>query len=297
MTKDKGIRLWSNMSTLYLVATPIGNLEDITLRALRVLKEVSLIAAEDTRTARKLLTHFGITTPVTSYFEHNKLTKLDAILRALAQGDVAVISEAGTPGLSDPGYELVRAALAHGYRVVPIPGANAVVTALVASGLPTDQFVYVGFLPRQRRARRQLLQSLVNEPRTLIAYEAPHRLQQTLDDIAEVLGNRPLCVARELTKMYEEFFRGTVNAAREHFRAHAPRGEFTLVIAGMEDEGRGTEDEGQKTNEEWDDARVVQAVRELMTSGVARTEAVKHVARQSGRARREVYRLTQTKDE
>lgn len=292
------------MNTLYLVATPIGNLEDITLRALRVLKEASLIAAEDTRTARKLLTHFGITTPVTSYFEHNKLTKLDEILCALAQGDVAVISEAGTPGLSDPGYELVCAALARGYRVVPIPGANAVITALVASGLPTDQFVYVGFLPRHRRARRQLLQSLVNEPRTLIAYEAPHRLQQTLDDIVEVLGDRRMCVARELTKMYEEFFRGTVNAAREHFRAHPPRGEFTLVIAGAEDKGRrlalsageGTEDGRRTTNEVWDDARVVQAVRELMTAGVARTEAVKQVARQSGRARREVYRLTQTKD-
>lgn len=278
------------MGTLYLVATPIGNLEDITLRALRVLKEVSLIAAEDTRTARKLLTHFGITTPVTSYFEHTKRSKLDTILRTLEQSDVAMIAEAGTPGLSDPGYELVCAALARGYRVVPIPGANAVITALVASGLPTDQFVYVGFWPRHRRARRQLLQSLVNEPRTLIAYEAPHRLQQTLDDIAEILGDRRMCVARELTKMYEEFFRGTVNAAREHFRTHTPRGEFTLVIAGAEGEGR-------TTNEGWDDMRVGQAVRALMTAGVARTEAVKHVARQSGRPRREVYRLTQTKDE
>ncbi|MCX7839224.1 MAG: 16S rRNA (cytidine(1402)-2'-O)-methyltransferase [Anaerolineae bacterium] len=283
-----------NMGTLYLVATPIGNLEDITLRALRVLKGVSLIVAEDTRTARKLLTHYGITTPVTSYFEHNKLTKLDTILRALEQGDVAVISEAGTPGLSDPGYELVRAALARGYRIVPIPGANAVITALVASGLPTDQFVYVGFLPRQRRARRRLLQSLANEPRTLIAYEAPHRVQQTLDDIAEILGNRTLCIARELTKMYEEFFRGTVDAAREHFRAHTPRGEFTLVIAGTEDRRRKTEDEGRRTeDEEWDDARVQAAVRELMTAGIARTEAVKQVARRAGRARREVYRLTQ----
>lgn len=282
------------MSILYLVATPIGNLEDITLRALRVLKEVSLIAAEDTRTARKLLTHFGIATPVTSYFEHSRWTKRDAILRALEQGDVAVISEAGTPGLSDPGYELVRAALARGYRVVPIPGANAIITALVASGLPTEQFVYLGFLPRQRKARRQLLQSLVNEPRTLIAYEAPHRVQQTLDDIAEILGDRAMCAARELTKMYEEFFRGTVNQAREHFRAHAPRGEFTLVIAGADDQGRKTQDKARTVkNEAWDDARVRGAVREWMAAGMTRTQAVKHVAHQAGRARREVYRLTQ----
>lgn len=282
------------MSILYLVATPIGNLEDITLRALRVLKEVSLIAAEDTRTARKLLTHFGIATPVTSYFEHSRWAKRDAILRALEQGDVAVISEAGTPGLSDPGYELVRAALARGYRVVPIPGANAIITALVASGLPTEQFVYLGFLPRQRKARRQLLQSLVNEPRTLIAYEAPHRVQQTLDDIAEILGDRAMCAARELTKMYEEFFRGTVNQAREHFRAHAPRGEFTLVIAGADDQGRKTQDKARTVkNEAWDDARVRGAVREWMAAGMTRTQAVKHVAHQAGRARREVYRLTQ----
>jgi|YNPNPStandDraft_1061719.scaffolds.fasta_scaffold23403_1 16S rRNA (cytidine1402-2'-O)-methyltransferase len=284
------------MGTLYLVATPIGNLEDITLRALRVLKQVSLIAAEDTRTARKLLAHFDIAKPVTSYFEHNKLTKLEAILRALEQGDVAVISEAGTPGLSDPGYELVRAALARGYRVVPIPGANAVITALVASGLPTDQFVYLGFLPRQRSARRRLLQTLANEPRTLIAYEAPHRVCQTLEDIAEILGARAICVARELTKMHEEFFRGTVDQAREHFRAHAPRGEFTLVIAGKSDEGtkderRRTKDADEKSEDEWNDARVVAAVRALMDAGVARTEAVKQVARQARRARRQVYRL------
>ena len=279
------------MGILYLVATPIGNLEDITLRALRVLKEATLIAAEDTRTARKLLVHFNIQTPVTSYFEHNKLAKLDYILNALERGDVAVISEAGMPGLSDPGYELVCAALERDVRVVPIQGANALTAALVASGLPTDTFVYLGFLPRQKSARRKLLQAVADEPRTLVAYEAPHRVCESLDDIADILGDRAICIARELTKMYEEFFRGSVNAAREHFAAHAPRGEFTLVIA-EKDEGGRMKDE---SNEAWEDARVRGAVQDLIAAGAARTEAVKRVARESGRARREVYRLTMSK--
>ena len=280
------------MGTLYLVATPIGNLEDITLRALRVLKEVSLIAAEDTRTARALLTHFSISTPVTSYFEHNKLTKLNQILRALERGDVAVISEAGMPGLSDPGYELVRAALAHSFRVVPIPGASALTAALVASGLPTDQFVYLGFLPRQKNARRKLLQSVADEARTLVAYEAPHRVRASLDDLAETLGDRAICVARELTKLYEEVFRGSVSEACEHFAAHPPRGEFTLVVAGKDEGGRMKDED--KT--EWSDARVSAEVRRLIEAGVPRTEAAKRVARESGGARREVYRLAMHND-
>ncbi len=281
------------MGTLYLVATPIGNLEDITLRALRVLKQVSLIAAEDTRAARTLLSHYDIATPVTTYFARGRghgnpapVPKLEAILAALERGDVAVISEAGTPGLSDPGYEVLRAALARGVRVVPVPGANALLTALVASGLPTDQFVYLGFLPRQSGARRTLLHSVADERRTLVAYEAPHRLRDSLDDLAAILGDRAICVARELTKLYEEFFRGTIYAAREHFATQTPRGEFTLVIA-----GKTTDDKQQTTDEEWDDARVIAAVRELIAAGAQRTEAVKRVARESGRARSEVYRL------
>ncbi len=276
------------MKTLYLVATPIGNLEDITLRALRVLREVALVAAEDTRSAKHLLAHFGIATPVTSYFEHNKLTKLETILDALEQGDVAVISEAGMPGLSDPGYELVRAALARDFRVVPIPGPSALTTALVASGLPTDQFVYLGFLPRQPSARRKFLQTVANEPRTLVAYEAPHRVREALDDIAATLGDRAICVARELTKMFEEFYRGSVDDAREHFAEHEPRGEFTLVIAGENTE-HGTQNTEKET---WDDEQVLGAVRDLIATGLARTEAVKRVARASGRDRREVYQLT-----
>lgn len=276
------------MGILYLVATPIGNLEDITLRALRILKEVALIAAEDTRTARHLLSHFEIATPVTSYFEHNKLKKIENILAALERGDVAVISEAGMPGLSDPGYELVRAALERGVRVVPVPGPSALTTALVASGLPTDQFVYLGFLPRQKSARRKLLRSVAEEPRTLIAYEAPHRIRDALDDIAETMGDRSISIARELTKLYEEFFRGRVNEAREHFQAHAPRGEFTLVIAGKSGELEVQDSDGDST---WDDARVLAAVRDLLATGLARTEAVKRVAKASGRDRREVYQL------
>ena len=280
------------MGTLYLVATPIGNLEDITLRALRVLKEVTLVAAEDTRTARNLLTHFQISKPITSYYEHNKLDKLGAILDALASGDVAVISEAGMPGLSDPGYELVRAALDQNIRVVPIPGPSALTTALVASGLPTDAFVYLGFLPRQKSARRKLLQSVAEEPRTLVAYEAPHRVRDALDDIAETLGDRSICAARELTKMYEEFFRGTVSAAREHFAEHEPRGEFTLVIEGRDPKGlRLLQSRGNPSGLVWDDARVLEAVRDLIASGLSRTDAVKRVARSSGRDRHAVYQL------
>ena len=275
------------MGTLYLVATPIGNLEDITLRALRTLKEVTLIAAEDTRTARNLLRHFGITTQITSYFEHNKLAKLDRILDALERGDVAVISEAGMPGLSDPGYELVRAALARGIRVVPIPGANALTAALVASGLPTDQFAYLGFLPRQASARRKLLESVADEPRTLVAYEAPHRLRASLDDLAGIVGDRAICVARELTKVYEEFFRGSVSDARKRFAETAPRGEFTLVIAGADPKGLSN----PSGLEKWDEARVREAVCDLIAAGMPRTDAVKRVARESGRDRREVYQL------
>ncbi len=279
------------MGILYLVATPIGNLEDMTMRALRVLKEVALVAAEDTRTARNLFTHFQIATPLTAYFEHSHPAKLQTILTALEQGDVAVISEAGMPGLSDPGYDLVCAALAKGFRVVPIPGANAVISALVASGLPTDQFVYLGFLPRQKNARRAFLQTVAREPRTLVCYEAPHRVGDALDDIAATLGDdRAIVIARELTKLYEEFFRGTVNQARAHFAEHTPRGEFTFVIGGA------PVDAQSASLPTWDDARVIQAMRALLDAGVSRTDAAKQVARESGRERREVYQLTLDQD-
>lgn len=277
------------MSTLFLVGTPIGNLEDISERALDILRSVPLIAAEDTRTAKQLLAHFDIHTPVTSYFEHSRLAKLDRILNALQVGDVAVISEAGMPGLSDPGYELVRAAVARNIRVSPVPGPTALLTALVASGLPAGSFYYLGFLPREPRARRKLLQAVKDEPMTLIAYEAPHRIRETLEDMARILGTRQMCAARELTKMFEEFRRGTIAEVRQHFQSVEPRGEFTLVI-----EGRKTED-GRRANKPqaaWSDERVGREMRKLLKKGVPRTEAVKRVAREGKRERREVYELS-----
>jgi 16S rRNA (cytidine1402-2'-O)-methyltransferase len=218
------------MPVLYVIATPIGNLEDISLRALRLLREVKLIAAEDTRTTRRLLNVYNIKTPLTSYHEHSKRAKLDYLLDYLDKEDLALVSEAGMPGLSDPGYELIIAAIERGISVVPIPGASAVITALVVSGLPTDQFLYVGFLPRRKGQRQRLLSSIVDERRTIVAFETPHRLSEALRDIEEILGNRRLSVCRELTKVHEEIFRGRVSQAREHFVE--PRGEFSLVIEG-----------------------------------------------------------------
>jgi len=266
---------------LYVVATPIGNLEDITLRALRVLRIVPLIAAEDTRTARRLLAHYDIKTPVTSYFEHNELAKLDFILDVLQKGDVALISEAGTPGLSDPGYRLVTAAIEAGVTVVPVPGPSALTTALVVSGLPTDSFVYLGFLPRKHAARRRLLAEWQRERRTLVAYEAPHRLLDSLGDIVEVLGNRRLAVGRELTKRFEEVRRGSVKEIIAHFASEPPRGEITLVIAGW----------SVAQAETWPEERVREALAALLADGIAKTEAAKVVSQQAHWPRRRVYRI------
>lgn len=218
------------MPILYVVATPIGNLEDISLRALRVLREAKLIAAEDTRKTRRLLDAYDIETPLTSYHEHSKRAKLDYLLGCLEKEDLALVSEAGMPGLSDPGYDLIVAAIERGISVVPIPGPSAVITALVVSGLPTDQFLYVGFLPRRKGQRQRLLSSISDDPRTIVAFETPHRLREALTDIEEMLGDRRVSVCRELTKVHEEVFRGRVSQAREHFVE--PRGEFSLVIEG-----------------------------------------------------------------
>ena len=272
------------MGTLYVVATPIGNLEDITARALRVLGEVSLVAAEDTRRTGQLLRHFNLphsADRLTSYFEHNKLNKLDAILARLATGDVALVSDGGTPNLSDPGYELVRAALAAGHPVVPVPGASALMAALVASGLPTDAFVYLGFLPRTEAERRQLLASVARERRTLVAYEAPHRLLDALATVEAVLGDRPAAVARELTKVHEEIYRGPVSAARAHFASKEVLGEITLVIGGAPAEAA----------DRWDTGRVRAEVAEMVAGGVKRKDAARMVADLSGWPQRDVYRL------
>jgi len=271
------------MGTLYLVGTPIGNLEDVTLRALRILQEVALIAAEDTRTARKLLTRYGITTPVLSYYEHNKISRLGRLVAELEKGSVALISEAGMPGISDPGYELVRATLDAGHDVVPVPGPSATLAALAISGLPTDRFLYLGFLPRRRSERRRLLQSVAREPGTLLAFESPHRVLSALEDVAAVLGERPVAICRELTKLYEEVLRGTALTVLEQHRNRAPRGEYTLVIGGAGNAGE---------ERPWDSGQVEAALDSLIADGITRAAAARAVAKLSGLRRREVYELS-----
>jgi 16S rRNA (cytidine1402-2'-O)-methyltransferase len=267
------------MGTLYVVATPIGNLEDVTLRALRVLGAVGLIAAEDTRRTRILLNAHGIKTPLTSYHEHSRKVKLDYLLEYLQTGDVALVSEAGTPGLSDPGYELIVAATEQGIRVVPIPGPSAVATALSASALPMGRFTFVGFLPRKKAERVRLLQSMVREQGSIMAFESPHRLMASLGDILQVLGNRRIAVARELTKVHEEVFRGAIEEAIERFQQ--PRGEFTLIIEG----NRGEEERPGLT------AGIEEELRSLLERGMAAREAAARVSASTGVARKELYRL------
>ncbi|BCV19992.1 16S rRNA (cytidine(1402)-2'-O)-methyltransferase [Moorella sp. Hama-1] len=269
------------MASLYLVATPIGNLEDITLRALKVLREVDLIAAEDTRHTRELLAHYEIHTPLTSYHRHNLAAKTPYLLGLLREGrDIALVSDAGLPGISDPGEELVREAVAAGLAVVPVPGASAALTALVASGLPAGRFAFEGFLPRAGKERRERLAALAAEERTLIFYEAPHRLAATLTDLATTLGARQVAVARELTKKFETIWRGTLREAAGYFQDNPPRGEITLVVAGAPPASRPA----------FDPLQAAAAVAELVAGGMERKEAMKQVARQYGQSRREIYR-------
>jgi len=265
------------MPSLYVVATPIGNLEDVSQRALRTLREVKLIAAEDTRKTKRLLATYDIKTPMTSYHEHNKRTKLDSILSRLEDGDVALVSEAGTPGMSDPGYELTLAAIQQGIPVVPIPGPSAIITAMVISGLPADRFSYIGFLPRKASARQRAVQSVAGEPGTIIALETPHRLLASLNDILHVLGDRRIAICRELTKLHEEVFRGTITQAIEHFTE--PRGEFTLVIEGKKDE-----DKPQLTED------IERRLYGMYLSGAGAKEAIASVAGETGLSRKELYR-------
>jgi len=270
------------MPTLYLVATPIGNLEDITLRALRVLREVDLIAAEDTRTTRKLLSHYDIHTPLTSYNDRNKRAKTPYVLEHLGRGDVALVSEAGTPAISDPGQELVVAAYAQGAQVVPVPGPSVVTAALAASGLPSRTFTYLGFLPRQPGSRRRLLRSVAERPDTLVAFEAPHRLRDSLLDMRQELGDRSIAVCRELTKLYEEVFRGSVSEALDRFAE--PRGEFTLVIAGAAPSQRPESDADIE-------ARVREEMRRLRKRGATAQEAIGRLSRGYSLSRRRLYQL------
>ena len=264
------------MPVLNVVATPIGNLEDISLRALRTLGEVTLIAAEDTRKTRRLLTHYDIKTTMTSYHEHNKQTKLDYILGHLADGDVALVSEAGTPGMSDPGYELIVAAIQRGIPVIPIPGPSAIITAMVISGLATDRFTYIGFLPRKAIARQRAIQSVGEESGTIVALESPHRLLASLNDLLHILGDRKIVVCRELTKLYEEVFRGTISQSIEHFTA--PRGEITLVIEGRKKEG------SQLTED------IEKRLHDMYLAGATAKEAITNITGDTGLSRKELYR-------
>ena len=274
--------------TLYLVGTPIGNLEDISLRALRILKEVQLIACEDTRQTSKLLNHYGIQTRTISYHEHNELTRSAELIMHLEQGQsIALVTDAGMPGVSDPGFRLVSLAIRHKIPVVPVPGATAFLSALVASGLPTDSFVFHGFLPVKLGQRRKVLEEIKNETRTQIYYEAPHRLLGTLEDIVDVLGaHRHVVVAREVTKIYEEFVRASAAETLEDFKKRDEiRGEITLLI-GRAEEAHGVPVVAQKN------ART--RVRELMKSGeVDEKEAMKRVAKEMGISKSDVYREMQ----
>jgi len=269
------------MGTLYLVATPIGNLEDMSPRAVRILREAVLIAAEDTRHTGKLLKHFEIETPLTSYFEHNKLNKLDFILDKLSSGDVALVSDAGTPAINDPGYELVKAALASNHDVRPVPGPSAPITALTVSGLPTDSFLYLGYLPHKTSERHKRLEEVASQPFTLVFLESPYRIVESLEDIFSILGDRKICVAREMTKMFEEYWRGKVSGAVQYFQSQPARGEFTLVVDGKQMNG----------NERWTEDQLQLAIENELKNEKSAKEISAELAKQSGWNKKEIYAL------
>ena len=270
--------------TLYIVGTPIGNLEDITFRAVGILQAVDLIAAEDTRHTGKLLKHFQITTPQVSYHEHNRFSRLEELLHRLRTGEaIALVSDAGMPAISDPGYELVKACIEAGVSVIPIPGVTAAVTALAVSGLPTDRFVFEGFLPTKSKPRSDRLNSLKGETRTLIFYEAPHRLRQTLTDLAVFFPeDRQIVLARELTKLHEEFWRGTIGEAIALYTAsRKPKGEYTLVVAGA------SEVETLVLSE----AEIKAELQQLLKQGMTRSQASRYLAQLTSLPRRQIYLL------
>lgn len=270
------------MGTLYIVPTPLGNLEDITLRALRVLRDVDLIATEDTRTTGRLLKHFDIQRPLVSYHEHSGESGLERVLEAVAQGDVALVSEAGTPLLSDPGYKLVSAVIAQGFDIVALPGPSAITTAISAGGLPTDRFLFAGFLPRKGSDRRRVLAELAAQPATLVLFESPHRLRASLEDMVSIFGgNRAIAVCRELTKLYEEIWRGSLSGALQEWRHREPRGEFTLVVSGA------------TASTTWTLSQIEAALLEAIAAGETTKDAVKQVTTKCGWSKREVYALAQ----
>jgi 16S rRNA (cytidine1402-2'-O)-methyltransferase len=271
--------------TLYIVGTPIGNLEDMTFRAVKTLQTVDLIAAEDTRHTGKLLEHFQIKTPQISYYEHNQTQRIPELLDRLRQGTtIALVTDAGMPGISDPGYELVKACIDAEIAIVPIPGVSACVTALSVAGIPSDRFVFEGFLPVKGKARSQRLEALQNESRTLILYESPHRIQETLTELAATLGeNRSIVVARELTKLHEELWRGHLKGASLHFTKAKALGEFTLIIGGANLEVPSLSDEVLK-----------EELKQIMLQGVSRSQASRQLAQKVAASRRHLYQLALT---
>ena len=270
-------------NTLFVVGTPIGNLEDLSPRAARVLRSVPLVTAEDTRVARRLLAHLEARPRLLSFNEHNWRERLEPVLQALEQGDVALVSDAGMPAISDPGRELVEAAAAGGKRIESVPGPSALTTALAVSGLPADSFLFLGFLPRRGRERREKLREVVSSPHTIVLFEAPHRIRATLEDILAIFGDRPMAVCRELTKLHEEVFRGTAAEALLHFEA--PRGEFVVVLA----EADGSSTAGDRPEASEDEIR--QHLQELRNSGVRGREAADSAAARFGISRNRAYRL------
>ena len=270
---------------LYLCATPIGNLEDITLRVLRTLREVDLIAAEDTRNSIKLLNHFDIKTPMTSYHEFNKYDKAKVLVEEMLNGkNIALITDAGTPGISDPGEELVRQSLEAGVEVTSLPGAAACITALTMSGQKTRRFVFEAFLPKEKKEKAKVLEQLQNETRTIVIYEAPHRLIKTLKELEEVLGDRELTICRELTKRYEEAIQTTLKEAVKYYETREPKGEFVLVIAGKPEEE--IEEEKRK---QWENMSVQEHVDHYIRLGNDKKEAMKLTAKDRGVSKREIY--------
>lgn len=270
---------------LYLCATPIGNLEDITLRVLRTLKEVDLIAAEDTRNSIRLLNHFEIKTPMTSYHEHNKIEKAYQLVDLMRQGkNIALITDAGTPGISDPGEELVRICYEEGIEVTSLPGAAACITALTMSGKKTRRFAFEAFLPREKKEREEILKEMAEETRTLIVYEAPHHLLKTLKELREVLGERKLTICRELTKKYEEKLLITLSEAVNYYEKKEPRGEFVLVI-----EGKNREEMKKQEREAWENVSLEEHMKIYEEKGMTRKDAMKAVAKDRGLSKRDVY--------
>lgn len=269
--------------TLYLCPTPIGNLEDMTFRSIRMLKEAAVIAAEDTRHTRKLLSHFEIHTPLISYHEHNKAERGPELVdRLLAGEDIALVSDAGMPGISDPGSDLVRLSVQANVGVTALPGPNAALTALICSGLDTTAFTFIGFLPKTKKKRREMIDSLTSHPYTLLFYESPHRITDTIEELYKAFGDRPAAAGREISKVYEEFVRGTLSSIQKHFTEKQPRGEFTLVVAGA----AGTTVETEHAEPETSPA---EAVAELIASGMDKKQAIKKVALDRGLSKRDVY--------